>query len=470
MSEAQLPSIQIYNTLTHTKELFVPRDPGKVGIYACGLTPQGPAHLGHMRGAVAFDAIRRWLSHVGYDVRMVQNFTDIDDKIIRKSHEEGLPAAQIAARYGAQYLDDWNSLGIAPVQFVKVTENIDAIVALVEELVNRGHAYAADSGDVYFAVGSIKGYGKLSRRSVEEMEAGARIEVSAEKRGPMDFSLWKAAKPGEPSWPSPWGQGRPGWHIECSALALKFLGNSFDIHAGGIDLIFPHHENEIAQSEAATGVQPFARYWTHWGPVNSDGTKMSKSLGNYFAVKEVLAEYPSDVVRLYLLSTHYRSPIDYAPERLADSKRSYERIRTALDVAEQTVTASAQPDESFAARFSDAMNDDFNTAQAIGVVFETIGELNRELAASAPVADRIASLTSTVRLLLPILGFDLPAMGLSDERGSELTEALVERAISWRQAARAAQQFALSDQIRDDLKMLGIVLEDRAQGTTWRRE
>jgi len=464
------PSILIYNTLTRSKLPFTPRDPGKVGIYACGLTPQGPAHLGHMRGAVAFDAIRRWLTHIGYDVRMVQNFTDVDDKIIRKSHEENVPAAQVAARYGAAYLEDWTSLGIAPVQFVKVTENMDAIVELVKRLVDGGHAYVVPSGDVYFSVSSDSEYGKLSGRTVEEMEAGARIEVSAEKREPMDFALWKAAKPGEPSWPSPWGQGRPGWHIECSALALKYLGNHFDIHAGGIDLIFPHHENEIAQSEAATGDEPFARFWTHWGPVNSDGTKMSKSLGNYFAVKDVLAEYPADVVRLYLLSTHYRSPIDYAPERLADTRRSYDRIRTALTVAEQTVTSAAEPDRGLVDRFAAAMNDDFNTAQAIGVLFEAIAELNREL--SSPIADsaRVGALTATAREFLRILGFELSIGEPSAGDDSGVVEDLIERAIAWRQAARVAKQFALSDQIRDDLKAIGIVLEDRPQGTTWRRE
>jgi cysteinyl-tRNA synthetase len=465
---SSLPPITIYNTLTHSKEIFEPRDPGKVGIYACGLTPQGPAHLGHMRGAVAFDAIRRWLAHIGYDVRMIQNFTDIDDKIIRKAHEENVPAAQIAARFGAAYLDDWNSLGISPVQFVKVTENMDAIVALVQKLVENGHAYAADSGDVYFSVGSIREYGKLSRRSLDEMEAGARIEVSVEKRDPMDFALWKAAKPGEPAWPSPWGEGRPGWHIECSALSLKFLGDGFDIHAGGIDLIFPHHENEIAQSEAATGHEPFARYWTHWGPVNADGTKMSKSLGNYFTIKDILAEYPADVVRLYLLSTHYRSPIDYQPDRLAESKRSYDRLRTALSVAAQARFAEAEPDADSVARFSAAMNDDFNTAQAVGVLFEVIGELNKEMAGGAPDAGRVSSLSAAAERFLNVLGFQLGS-GEPESGGADIG-AFVERAIAWRQAARAAKQYALSDQIRDDLKALGIVLEDRPQGTTWRKQ
>jgi cysteinyl-tRNA synthetase len=358
-------ALQIYNTLTHRKEVFVPRDEGKVSIYACGLTPQGPAHLGHMRGALAFDAIRRWLAYRAYDVTMVQNFTDVDDKIIRKAAEEGIPASELAARYARSYERDWDRLGIAPLEFVKVTENIDAIIALIERLIERGHAYAAPNGDVYFSVATFPGYGKLSRRNTDEMEAGARIEVDPLKRDPMDFALWKAERPGEPSWPSPWGPGRPGWHIECSALSLKYLGNSFDIHAGGIDLLFPHHENEIAQSEAATGIEPFARIWAHWGAVNTGGVKMSKSLGNFFTIDEILSEYPPQVLRLYLLTTHYRSPIEYQPERLAETARSYERLQTALTVANQIapgvegVIAPKSLDQ-----FGAAMDDDFNTAQA----------------------------------------------------------------------------------------------------------
>jgi cysteinyl-tRNA synthetase len=425
-----------------------------------------------MRGALAYDAIRRWLKYVGYDVTMVQNFTDIDDKIIRKANEENVPAEEIAARYGAAYLADWDSLGIERVQFVKVTENMDSIIDLVITLIERGHAYAVPSGDVYMSVSSVKDYGKLSRRAVEEMEAGARIEVSEEKRDPMDFALWKAAKPWEPSWPSPWGKGRPGWHIECSALALKFLGNHFDIHAGGIDLIFPHHENEIAQSEAATGEAPFAHYWTHWGPVNSGGTKMSKSLGNYFAIRDILAEYPADVLRLYLLSTHYRSPIDYSPDRLAETKRSYDRLKTALSVASQAKLPESKPDSALAKRFADSMNDDFNTAQAIGIVFEAIGELNKELSSQTQDIAKAGSLLSTVNEFLNVLGFTTVGDGTVSENtdNSGDFDKLVDLALGWRKAARDAKQYALSDQIRDELKELGIVVEDRPQGATWRRE
>jgi cysteinyl-tRNA synthetase len=302
-------SLSIYNTLSHSKEPFEPKVPGQVGIYACGLTPQGPAHLGHMRGALAFDVIRRWFEYRGFTVRMVQNFTDIDDKIIRKAAEQGISTQEVAARYSANYLSDWNSLSIKPVEFVTVTENIDSIVQLIVQLIERNHAYVTDNGDVYFAVGTFPDYGKLSRRRSEEMESGSRIEVDQTKRDPLDFALWKAQRPGEPSWPSPWGPGRPGWHIECSALSMHFLGTSFDIHAGGIDLLFPHHENEIAQSEAGTGCVPFARMWMHWGSVNSGGEKMSKSLGNFFTIREILTEYPAQVLRLYLLSTHYRAPM-----------------------------------------------------------------------------------------------------------------------------------------------------------------
>ena len=478
-------NITIYNTLTRSKAPLEVRDQGKVSIYACGLTPQGPAHLGHMRGAIAFDAIRRWLKYTGYEVRMIQNFTDIDDKIIRKSHETGLTAKQVAEQFEKSYLDDWDSLGIERVEFVKVTENMDAIVALVEELVSKSKAYATEVGDVYFSVASDSEYGKLSGRTVDEMEAGARIEISADKRAPMDFALWKAAKPGEPSWPSPWGQGRPGWHIECSALALKYLGNHFDIHAGGIDLIFPHHENEIAQSEAATGDEPFAKVWAHWGPVNAFAVdengrkikeKMSKSLGNFFAIQDVLATYEPDIVRLYVLSTHYRSPIDYVPERLAETAKSYERLKTALSVAAQTgVADAAEPVADYLTRFGAAMNDDFNTAHALGIIFEAVGELNKEIAAPVPDKQHVAELAATARTLLGILGFSLATENLASGSGntdSSLADlsGIIERAIVWRQAARAAKQYALSDQIRDDLGTLGIIIEDRPQGTTWRRE
>jgi cysteinyl-tRNA synthetase len=462
-------TLSIYNTLSHSKEPFESREPGKVGIYACGLTPQGPAHLGHMRGALAFDVIRRWFEYRGYQVRMVQNFTDVDDKIIRKAAEEGVSTVEVATRFSNNYLSDWNSLDIKPVEFVKVTENIDSIIDLIVQLVERGHAYVVDNGDVYFSVGTFPEYGKLSRRRSEEMESGARIEVDPSKRDPLDFALWKAERPGEPSWPSPWGPGRPGWHIECSALSMKFLGTGFDIHAGGIDLLFPHHENEIAQGEAGTGCVPFARIWMHWGSVNSGGEKMSKSLGNFFTIKDILTEYSAQVLRLYLLSTHYRAPIDYAPERLSETFRSYERLRKALVTADQMSSDAAAPkiDEARLAKFEEAMDDDFNTAAALGIVFESLSDLNREIAAVKPSPQIIADYAHTVRSLLNMVG--LVVEKAQDAAADNTSDSLIEFAIAWRRLARDAKQYGLSDQIRDDLKSLGIMLEDRPQGTTWQR-
>jgi cysteinyl-tRNA synthetase len=461
--------LSIYNTLTRQKEEFVPREAGKVSIYACGLTPQGPAHIGHLRGAVAFDAVRRWLTHRGYEVRMLQNFTDIDDKIISNAAKEGVTPAELAARFAAAYLADWNSLDLMPVEFVRVTENMDAIVDLIAKLVERGHAYVGENGDVYFSVATFPEYGKLSGRRTEEMEAGARVAVDPNKRDPADFALWKAEQPGEPSWPSRWGNGRPGWHIECSALSLKYLGPAFDIHAGGVDLKFPHHENEIAQSEAACDVHPFARIWMHWGVVNVDGVKMSKSLGNYFTIREILSEFSPSVLRLYVLSTHYRSPIEYRPDRLVEAARSYERIATAVRTARQ-LTSSAPADlvDEYAQRFTEAMDDDFNTAQALGVVFEAVGDLNRATAAADPDKTAIAALGATVSHLLGLLGINVEVE--SETEVPDLSARVVEQAIEWRRAAREAKQYALGDRIRDDLKTLGIVLEDRPTGTTWRRE
>jgi cysteinyl-tRNA synthetase len=400
---------------------------------------------------------------------MLQNFTDIDDKIISNAAKEGVTPAELAARFAAAYLADWNSLDLMPVEFVRVTENMDAIVDLIAKLVERGHAYVGENGDVYFSVATFPEYGKLSGRRTEEMEAGARVAVDPNKRDPADFALWKAEQPGEPSWPSRWGNGRPGWHIECSALSLKYLGPAFDIHAGGVDLKFPHHENEIAQSEAACDVHPFARIWMHWGVVNVDGVKMSKSLGNYFTIREILSEFSPSVLRLYVLSTHYRSPIEYRPDRLVEAARSYERIATAVRTARQ-LTSSAPADlvDEYAQRFTEAMDDDFNTAQALGVVFEAVGDLNRATAAADPDKTAIAALGATVSHLLGLLGINVEVE--SETEVPDLSARVVEQAIEWRRAAREAKQYALGDRIRDDLKTLGIVLEDRPTGTTWRRE
>jgi len=461
-------SLQIYNTLTSRKEKFVPRERGKVSIYACGLTPQGLAHIGHLRGAVAFDAIRRWFKHRGYAVRMLQNFTDIDDKIIRNAANEGITPAALAERYAVSYLEDWNRVGLMSVEFVRVTENMDAIVRLVAELVKRGNGYVADNGDVCFSVASFPRYGRLSRRDASSTEAGARTPVDPAKRDPADFTLWKRAVKGEPSWPSPWGDGRPGWHIECSALALKHLGPAFDIHAGGIDLKFPHHENEIAQSEAACDVHPFARTWMHWGTVNRHGRKMGKSENNFLTIRDILEKYSPSVLKLYLLSTHYRGNIDYSPDRLAESARAFTRVTTALGNARQVAgwLAGTIIDD-YLSRFSKAMDDDFNTAQAIGVVFEAVGDLNRALAEPVPDSGTVSSLASTIEHLLSLIGIAVIDGPIAP---SELSDELIAKAIDWRKEAKTSRQFDLGDKIRDDLKSLGIILEDRPGGTTWRRE
>jgi len=421
-----------------------------------------------LRGAVAFDAIRRWFKHRGYAVRMLQNFTDIDDKIIRNAANEGITPAALAERYAVSYLEDWNRVGLMGVEFVRVTENLDTIIRLIAELVKRGNGYVADNGDVYFSVASFPRYGWLSHRDAHSTEAGARVEIDPDKRAPADFALWKRAVEWEPSWPSPWGNGRPGWHIECSALALRHLGPAFDIHAGGIDLKFPHHENEIAQSEAACDIHPFARIWMHWGTVNRHGRKMGKSENNFFTIREILEKYSPAVLKIYLLSTHYRSNIEYSAARLAESARAFSRVTTALGHARQVAgwLAGTVVDE-YAARFSRAMDDDFNTALAIGVLFEAVGDLNRAMAEPVPDSGAVSSLASTIEHLLGMLGIavvdaPIPASELSDE--------LIARAIEWRREARASRSFDLGDKIRDDLKSLGIILEDRPGGTTWRRE
>jgi cysteinyl-tRNA synthetase len=332
--------LRIYNSLTRREEEFVPRELGKVSIYACGLTVQGPPHVGHVRGAIVFDAVRRWFMHLGYKVHMVQNFTDIDDKIIAAAAKEGITPAEVADKYAKKYIEVMERLGVLPVHYCRVTENMHEIIRMIERLIEKGHAYVVD-GDVYYDVSSFPEYGKLSGRNLDEVRAGYRIEVDERKDDPADFALWKAAKPGEPYWESPWGKGRPGWHIECSAMSLKYLGPGFDIHAGGNDLVFPHHENEIAQSEAYLG-GVFARYWIHWGSVNLRQEKMSKSVGNFFTAEEILAEFEPDVLRLFLLSTAYRSPIEFSRERMQEAQSALRRIRTALRNARRFLPAAPE--------------------------------------------------------------------------------------------------------------------------------
>ncbi|MFN4032354.1 MAG: cysteine--tRNA ligase [Fimbriimonadales bacterium] len=464
----------LYNTLTRSEEPFEPREPGKVAIYACGLTPQAPAHVGHMRGVVVMDIVQRWLEQLGYAVHFVQNFTDIDDKIIRRAQEEHISTAEVAEKYSRMYIEDAHALGVRLPHFVKVTENMDAIIEMVQRLVEDGYAYVVD-GDVYFEVHKFPEYGKLSGRSVEEMLAGARIEVDARKRNPEDFALWKAAKPGEPAWDSPWGKGRPGWHIECSALSLKYLGAAFDIHAGGMDLIFPHHENEIAQSEAYLHCEhPFARYWLHWGPVRLRQEKMSKSTGVVVPIRELRQQYEPAVIRYFLLTVHYRTPLEFSYERLQESQAALERIRTAYQRAQAFLrerggaTADATTAEPYLQQFRAGMNHDFNTAQALAAVFEVVRELNTHLntpeLADAPA--RLAGLLNALQWMMEtVLGV---ALQPPDAAHSETLNQLMHCVIAWRQELRTRKLYDLADRIREDLKALGITLEDNPQGTTWR--
>jgi cysteinyl-tRNA synthetase len=421
-----------------------------------------------MRGAVLFDIVRNWLEYNGLEVDFVQNFTDIDDKIIRRSQEEGLSASEVAEKYGARYLKDLELLGVRPARWVYVTKNMDAIVDMIKTIIDRGHAYEVE-GDVYFRVLSLSDYGKLSHRKLADMREGSRIEVDPRKEHPMDFALWKSAKPGEPSWPSPWGEGRPGWHIECSALSLKELGPNFDIHAGGVDLVFPHHENEIAQSEAFLGEPEFARIWMHWGSVQLAQKKMSKSEGNVLAVREAIERFSAGAVRIFLLNNSYRSPIDYSEARMAEAQSAFQRIQTALARAAQKLEIEDEGpiDEPLMATFSSAMMNDFNTPMAIATMHDAISRLNEMMAEGlADRQDEANRIYRTAMKFVEILG--LPIESASDETG--MVDELMAKVIEWRQELRATKQFALADKLRDDLQAIGVVLEDSVEGTTWRRK
>ncbi len=485
--------MEIYNTLTKTKEEFIPRDKGHVSMYVCGPTTYNFIHLGNARPLVFFDTVRRYFLYKGFKVKYVQNFTDVDDKIINRAKEEGMDPLALANKYINEYFVDADALNVLRADVhPKVSEHIKEIIDLIKLLEQRGHAYAVD-GDVYFAVRSFPEYGKLSGRNLEDMQAGARVEVDVRKKDPMDFALWKAAKPGEPSWESPWGPGRPGWHIECSAMAQKYLGYSFDIHGGGFDLIFPHHENEIAQSEASCG-KPFARYWMHNGFITINQEKMSKSLGNFFLVREILDKFPPDVVRWFLLSTHYRSPLDFDDEKLQVAGRGLERIKTAVRLLYEALDRpdSAGKEALDAARFKgklaalrsefeQAMDDDFNTALAISVFFELSKEINILVgnlggvvtpAARQLLADAHA-LVKDFNYVLGILKEDQTSGRLLLEapaKDDKLVDALVQLIIKIRQEARGKKDWATADAIRDGLKELGIILEDTPQGVRWKKQ
>ena len=480
-------ALRLYNTLSGQKEEFQPLVPGQVGMYVCGVTVYDYCHLGHARANIVFDVVYRYLQYAGYRVTYVRNYTDVDDKIINRANERGISSQELAETYIRAFDEDMAALGLAlPTHQPKATAYIPQIIALVERLIARGLAYEA-AGDVYYSVDKFDGYLKLSKRTMEEMQAGARIAPGEQKRNPMDFALWKAAKPGEPSWPSPWGPGRPGWHIECSAMSSTLLGDSFDIHGGGRDLIFPHHENEIAQSEGASG-QPFVKYWLHNGFVNVNQEKMSKSLGNFFTIRDILDKYDAEVVRFFILTAHYRSPIDFADQQLDEAGQALTRCYEALDQAGRVAPgaaggvipgelaeAAAKLDE-LEARFREAMDDDFNTAQAIGHLFDGVRALNRLLAADSPaLAGAIMAGRDTLLRLGGVLGLfgSVPAEWLARQGEKRLAEsgldaAVIEGLIAERLAARKNRDFARADQIRDELAAKGVQLLDSAQGTTWK--
>ncbi|MFZ5634554.1 MAG: cysteine--tRNA ligase [Bacillota bacterium] len=483
--------MQIYNTLTRRKEKFVPREPGKISMYVCGPTTYNFIHLGNARPLVVFDTVRRYFLYKGYQVRYIQNFTDIDDKIINRAREEGEDPIPLARKYVEEYYRDADALNVMRADVhPKVSEHLPEIIEMVDVLIRRGHAYVVE-GDVYFDISSFPDYGKLSGRSLEDMQAGARVEVDPRKRHPVDFALWKAARPGEPAWDSPWGPGRPGWHIECSAMSLKYLGSNFDIHGGGYDLIFPHHENEIAQSEAATG-QPFARCWMHNGFITVNQEKMSKSLGNFFLVREILAKFPPGTVRFFLLSTHYRSPLDFDDEKLAAAGRGLERIKTCLRLLEEAAGGAPREnrnseDEALSGmldkrrrEFESAMDDDFNTALAIAALFDAVGDINSYLhragageGPSAAVLNRAGALLEAFNSVLGLFRSGPSGKIVLDrevEGEGKLAADLIGLIIRVRQEARSRKDWATADSIRNGLKEIGIILEDTPQGVRWKKQ
>ena len=465
---------QIFNSLTRQKEQFRSIEPGKVRMYVCGMTVYDYCHVGHARVMVVFDIVLRWLRAKGYDVTYVRNITDIDDKIIRRAQENGEDFHALTARFIQAMHEDLDALGILPpTQEPCATGAMADMIEMIQTLLDKDYAYVGTSGDVYYDVSRFDRYGQLANKKLDDLRAGARIEVEEAKDDPLDFVLWKAAKPGEPSWPSPWGDGRPGWHIECSAMSTHCLGEHFDIHGGGMDLKFPHHENEIAQSEAASG-QRYVNFWMHNGFVQVDNEKMSKSLGNFFTVREVLCRYAPEVMRFFILSSHYRGPLNYADENLDHAKASLTRLYTAL---RGLPVVDAPTDAVWKARFEQAMDDDFNTPEALAVLFELAREINRLRVADQAAATQLGASLRQLGEWLGVLQAD-PETFLQGGDGVENAEILsqgfspqrIEALIAERAAARKAKNWAEADRIRATLQEAGIVLEDAAQGTLWRRE
>lgn len=457
-------ALALYNTLTKTKDTFKPLVGNQVRMYVCGMTVYDFCHIGHARVMVAFDVVARWFRHRGYDLTYVRNITDIDDKIIRRANENGETFEQLTERMIAAMHEDEARLNVLrPDQEPRASQHIEGMFSMIQTLIDKGYAYAPGNGDVYYRVGKFEGYGKLSRRKIEDLKIGARIEVDEAKQDPLDFVLWKAAKPGEPSWTSPWGEGRPGWHIECSVMSTCCLGNTFDIHGGGPDLVFPHHENEIAQSEAATGEQ-YAAAWMHAGAVRVDGEKMSKSLGNFFTIREVLEKYHPEVVRYLLVSSHYRSAINYSEDNLKEAKGALERFYIALKGLPDAAPAGG---EAFAERFAAAMDDDFNSPEACAVLFEMVREVNRLKETDVAAAAALAASLRQLAEVLGVLQLDADTF-LQAGAAGKVDASEVEALIAARLQARAYKNWAESDRIRDQLTSMGVVLEDGKGGTTWR--
>jgi len=489
-------SLRFYNTLSKKKEAFTPRSGNRVNIYVCGITAYDFSHVGHARAAIVFDALVRYLRHKGYQVTYVRNYTDVDDKIIKRSQEEGVPSQEIAERYIQEFEKDMEALGVITPDFQpRATQYIDKMIEAVKTLLEKGHAYQVDN-DVYYAVETFPEYGKLSHRNPEELVAGSRIEVDERKRNPLDFALWKGAKAGEPWWESPWGKGRPGWHIECSVMSTSKLGMPLDIHGGGKDLIFPHHENEIAQAEGAYG-KPFVRYWMHNGFVNINKEKMSKSLGNFLTIRDILKAHHPEVLRLFLLSKHYRSPLDYSPEIMTEMENSLNRVYQALARIDAVLEKSPLVDlpefrlneiekeladkaETLMDRFMEALDDDFNTARAIGYLFDLVTSMNRVFGPSddTPTEAAFACLVKArdqLKQAAGILGMleQAPTDFFAFKKDKILQEAQVddaqiEKLVAERTQARRDKNWSRSDEIREQLKKWNVIVEDRPDGTIWR--
>ncbi|WP_174787754.1 cysteine--tRNA ligase [Halovibrio variabilis] len=459
--------MQIYNTLTRRKEPFTPLEAGKVSMYVCGMTVYDYCHLGHARVMVAFDVISRYLRERGYDVNYVRNITDIDDKILKRADENGESITTLTERMiAAMHEDEARLFVLPPSHEPRATGHVDDIVAMIETLIEKGFAYAADNGDVYYRVRKFADYGKLNNRQLDDMRAGSRVEVDIHKEDPLDFVLWKAAKPGEAHWASPWGNGRPGWHIECSAMSTCCLGDTFDIHGGGPDLTFPHHENEIAQSEAATG-KTYVNTWMHAGAVRVDQEKMSKSLGNFFTIRDVLAEHDPEVVRFLLVASHYRSPINYSLDSLTEARKSLTRFYTALEGVELGAIASSDV-SAYRERFTQVMDDDFNTPEALAVLFELAREVNRAKQENPEQAPKLAAELKQLGSILGLLQ-QAPQTFLkgTQQQGMPLSESEIDAKIAQRQQAKENKDFAQADAIRDELAALGIILKDSREGTSW---